>query len=120
MTWRDRAACLDDDPELFFPVGNAGPALLQIEAAKAVCHRCQVVETCVGWAMKSGQRFWRVGRNVRSATACRQATICSRPRRHPSDGRRDRLVVRFVSSLGVSEHEIAEVEARPRSRGFFR
>ena len=36
MDWRSRAACLDKDPELFFPVGNTGPALLQIEEAKTV------------------------------------------------------------------------------------
>ncbi|MDA9918255.1 WhiB family transcriptional regulator, partial [Pontimonas sp.] len=26
MDWRDKAACLTVDPELFFPVGNTGPA----------------------------------------------------------------------------------------------
>jgi WhiB family transcriptional regulator, redox-sensing transcriptional regulator len=55
MTWRDRAACLDEDPELFFPVGNTGPALLQIEKAKIVCRRCEVVDSCLNWAMESGQ-----------------------------------------------------------------
>ena len=60
MTWRNRAACLDEDPELFFPIGNTGPALLQIEEAKAVCHRYEVVETCLKWAIESGQdaRVW--------------------------------------------------------------
>ena len=30
MDWRDKAACLTADPELFFPVGNTGPAVDQI------------------------------------------------------------------------------------------
>ena len=55
MTWRDRAACLGQDPELFFPDGNTGPALVQTEEAKAVCSRCEVAETCLKWALESGQ-----------------------------------------------------------------
>ena len=42
MDWRDKAACLTADPELFFPVGNTGPAVDQIDKAKAVCGRCSV------------------------------------------------------------------------------
>jgi WhiB family redox-sensing transcriptional regulator len=52
--FRHRAACRDADPELFFPVGHAGPARRQIAAAKAVCHRCPVVEQCLAWAMNAG------------------------------------------------------------------
>ena len=56
MDWRHRAACRDiDDKNLFFPIGNTGPALLQIEDAKAVCHRCDVVDQCLQWALESGQ-----------------------------------------------------------------
>jgi WhiB family redox-sensing transcriptional regulator len=55
MTWRDRAACLGVDPELFFPIGNTGPALIQTEEAKAVCRRCEVTEDCLSWAIESGQ-----------------------------------------------------------------
>ena len=55
MTWRNRAACLGENPELFFPIGNTYPALLQIEEAKVVCRRCEVVETCLKWASESGQ-----------------------------------------------------------------
>jgi WhiB family redox-sensing transcriptional regulator len=55
MSWRNRAACLDEDPELFFPIGNTGPALLQIQEAKAVCRRCEVVESCLKLAIDSGK-----------------------------------------------------------------
>ena len=54
MTSRNRATCLGEDPELFFPIGNTGPALVQIEEAKAVCRRCEVVDTCLRWAMDTG------------------------------------------------------------------
>jgi WhiB family transcriptional regulator, redox-sensing transcriptional regulator len=55
MDWRHIAACREVDPELFFPIGNSGPALLQIEEAKQVCRRCPVVEDCLRWAIDSGQ-----------------------------------------------------------------
>jgi WhiB family redox-sensing transcriptional regulator len=55
MNWRNRAACLDEDPVLFFPIGNTSPALLQIEEAKAICRRCPVIESCLKWAIDQGQ-----------------------------------------------------------------
>jgi WhiB family transcriptional regulator, redox-sensing transcriptional regulator len=55
MDWRHIAACRDEDPELFFPIGNTGPALLQIEEAKSVCRRCPVREECLQFALESGQ-----------------------------------------------------------------
>lgn len=55
MDWRQRAACLDEDPELFFPVGSTGPALEQLERAKQVCHRCEVMDSCLEWALETNQ-----------------------------------------------------------------
>src|SRR5208282_3483211 len=55
MDWRHIAACREVDPELFFPIGNSGPALLQIEEAKQVCRRCTVMDECLRWAIDSGQ-----------------------------------------------------------------
>jgi WhiB family redox-sensing transcriptional regulator len=55
MGWSDRAACLLEEPELFFPIGNTGPALMQIDEAKAVCNRCPVVDACLRFALASGQ-----------------------------------------------------------------
>src|SRR5687767_2880205 len=55
MDWRQQAACLDEDPELFFPVGTTGPALEQVERAKAVCRSCAVIDACLEWALESNQ-----------------------------------------------------------------
>lgn len=55
MDWRDSAACLEEDPELFFPIGNTGPAIAQAERAKAVCARCEVREICLRWAIDNNQ-----------------------------------------------------------------
>ena len=55
MDWRHKAACLTEDPELFFPVGNTGPALQQIEDAKKICQRCEVREQCLARALEAGQ-----------------------------------------------------------------
>src|SRR6185503_7778079 len=52
---RHKAVCRDEDPELFFPVGNSGPALAQIADAKIVCNRCPVTTDCLTWALDSGQ-----------------------------------------------------------------
>ena len=56
MGWRDRAACRERDPELFFPVGSSsGAAQVQLAQAKAVCAACPVQRACLDWAMTSGQ-----------------------------------------------------------------
>lgn len=55
MDWRHNAVCREEDPELFFPIGDSGPAFLQIEEAKSVCRRCPVREQCLQWALESGQ-----------------------------------------------------------------
>lgn len=53
--WRDDAACRDTDPSLFFPVGTTGPAIDQIEAAKAVCRECLVQDECLEFALTTHQ-----------------------------------------------------------------
>ncbi|MFF9870165.1 WhiB family transcriptional regulator [Streptomyces sp. NPDC013953] len=53
--WRERSACREEDPELFFPIGSTGLAFLQIEEARAVCRRCPVMETCLQWALEIGE-----------------------------------------------------------------
>ncbi|MCX4530258.1 WhiB family transcriptional regulator [Streptomyces sp. NBC_00841] len=53
--WRMQAACRDEDPDLFFPIGSTGPALVQTDEAKEVCRGCPVREQCLEWAMENGQ-----------------------------------------------------------------
>ncbi len=55
LDWRERSACRDTDPDLFFPVGTTGPALEQIEAAKAVCRLCPVQTDCLDFALSTNQ-----------------------------------------------------------------
>jgi WhiB family transcriptional regulator, redox-sensing transcriptional regulator len=55
MEWVHRAKCKDEDPELFFPIGTTGPAAAQIEAAKAICMKCEVRVHCLEWALATGQ-----------------------------------------------------------------
>jgi WhiB family redox-sensing transcriptional regulator len=53
--WRVESACKDTDPDLFFPVGTTGPAIEQIEAAKAVCGICPVQSQCLEFALATNQ-----------------------------------------------------------------
>ena len=53
--WRQFSACRDTDPDLFFPVGTTGPAIDQIEAAKAVCCQCEVQPACLEFALATNQ-----------------------------------------------------------------
>jgi len=55
VDWRSRAACRSAEPELFFPVGTGGPALVQTALATAVCRRCPVMIRCRTWALTTGQ-----------------------------------------------------------------
>ncbi len=55
MDWRSEAACLNVDPELFFPIGNTGPAVAQVAEAKAVCRECSVESDCLQWAIANNQ-----------------------------------------------------------------
>ncbi|WP_406191372.1 MULTISPECIES: WhiB family transcriptional regulator [unclassified Streptomyces] len=53
--WRRNAVCTGIDPDLFFPIGNTGLALLQIDEAKTFCRRCPVIVQCLRWALESNQ-----------------------------------------------------------------
>jgi len=53
--WRRDAICRDTDPDLFFPVGTTGNALVQIERARQVCFECTVRVECLEFALETNQ-----------------------------------------------------------------
>lgn len=53
-SWRDDAACRGADPDLFFPIGTAGPVRRQIDEAKRICRTCPVQPQCLAWALENG------------------------------------------------------------------
>ncbi|GLY64695.1 WhiB family transcriptional regulator [Amycolatopsis taiwanensis] len=54
VDWRHRAACREEDPELFFPVSELGPGARQVAQAKSVCARCPVRAECLEYALENG------------------------------------------------------------------
>lgn len=84
-SWRADALCRDTDPELFFPVGTTGMALLAIDKAKQVCDECLVRVECLDFALATNQDsgIWgglseeerRVIRRERAARARRRAAV---------------------------------------------
>ena len=53
--WRGKASCRSVDPDLFFPVGTTGIALVQIEHAKSVCRSCEAQSACLEFALATNQ-----------------------------------------------------------------
>ncbi len=78
-TWRNQAICRDTDPDLFFPIGTTGQALVQIDRAKEVCEVCPVKTDCLEYALETNQDSGIWGgldeeqrRNIRRQAAARQ------------------------------------------------
>jgi WhiB family redox-sensing transcriptional regulator len=78
-TWRSLAVCRGTDPDLFFPVGTTGQALVQIARAKEVCDECPVRVECLDYAIATNQDSGIWGgldeeqrRSIRRLNAARQ------------------------------------------------
>jgi WhiB family transcriptional regulator, redox-sensing transcriptional regulator len=81
-SWRNRSICRDTDPDLFFPVGTTGQALLQIARAKEVCGECPVSDECLEYALETNQDSGIWGgldeeqrRSIRRQSAARQRLL---------------------------------------------
>jgi WhiB family redox-sensing transcriptional regulator len=55
--WSKDAACLDADPDLFHPEGDAALVLMETAEAKSYCARCRVREQCLADSLARGERW---------------------------------------------------------------
>lgn len=57
LNWRAVGACLNADPDLFFPISSGGPAEQQIVRAKVICAGCAVRRECLEFALAHDQVY---------------------------------------------------------------
>jgi WhiB family redox-sensing transcriptional regulator len=56
IEWRAASACLDTDPDVFFPVAVGSAASKQVERAMRICAGCTVRQQCLDFAIRSGEK----------------------------------------------------------------
>lgn len=54
--WRAASACLNTDPDVFFPVAVGSAASKQVARAMRICASCTVRQQCLDFAMRSGEK----------------------------------------------------------------
>lgn len=100
--WRNAAACLTEDPELFFPEGESERYRPQIEAALGVCSGCAVAASCLDYALQTEQRTGIWGGTT--AATRRELELA---RSGPSVGGRD-LAFSAIVGAGPIGTEVAD------------
>jgi len=105
--WRSRGACSREDPELFFPVGQTGPGLAQLNRARAICARCEVRAACLSFALETVQDHgvWG-GKSEEELRALRRARL-----------RRSRGEPQFVTGAPDQAGRVPLISSATRSRG---
>lgn len=53
--WLEAGACVNADPDLFFPVAAGEAGARQAARAQRICERCQVQRECLEYAMANSQ-----------------------------------------------------------------
>jgi WhiB family redox-sensing transcriptional regulator len=54
--WRAASACLNADPDMFFPIAVGTAASKQVSRALRLCQGCTVRQHCLDFAMQSGEK----------------------------------------------------------------
>lgn len=112
MNWRDRAACLGMDTELFFPL--PGRYSTEAEFAKSICKNCPVKDDCLRFALENRENYGIFG----GLTQEERGRLL---RRHPRAwGQHVKDAVRRMNAQGYSDSEIAETLALPSRAAVWR
>jgi WhiB family transcriptional regulator, redox-sensing transcriptional regulator len=91
--WRARAACRDEDPDLFAPASYEGRGAAQAEEAKAMCVDCPVKGECLAEAIKQGDDVTvRGGMTPDERRALRRSGLRPEPGEWWVNGRRTKAV----------------------------
>ncbi|MEV7246182.1 WhiB family transcriptional regulator [Streptomyces sp. NPDC093248] len=86
--WRDQAACIGEDPEVFFPLADFSAPGTEASLARAICRRCPVIIACRTWAIDQGEDdgIWGATTAVqRRAIRRASAESAGHGRRRPRD-----------------------------------
>jgi WhiB family redox-sensing transcriptional regulator len=109
-SWRQRAACRDLDPEIWFPVGTGAVPQMIAERAKNVCRVCPVRTDCLDYSIDKGEKFgiWGGLDEDERAAEIRHRNATAR-----QSSKLELAAWRFtraqrLRAAGLQEHEIAE------------
>lgn len=111
--WRHRAACVGEDPELFQPVTDEGPAYeAQVAAAKAVCGRCSVQPDCLTFALSMlpygiAGGLTEQERHEERTRSCPSVCRCRTRRPHTGSPAEVAAAGRAAIRAGAEVHEVA-------------
>ncbi len=78
LNWRDEAACVGVDPDLFFPSKRGGFPPDQIERARKVCHGCPAIMRCLQYAVEEDIRYGIWGGLTEKERAMRKTAVQQR------------------------------------------
>ncbi|MGW1861938.1 WhiB family transcriptional regulator [Streptomyces collinus] len=85
--WRDRAACVGEDPDIFFPLSDLLAPDAEASLARAICRRCPVIIDCRTWALDHGEDdgIWGATTAAQRRSIRRAITEPVRATRRPRD-----------------------------------
>lgn len=119
--WMDDAACLNVDPDMFFP--DTDRHTTQIARAKAVCASCPVRDACLEYALRTGvtDGVWggmttheRANLRLQRGMRARPVTVAAQARADRNDRvramRRSGVRLRDIAArLGMNESTVSDV-----------